>query len=128
MTQKHNKVQFADEIKNKKYIDNYIDKWLKLNTLDKPYVECEICGYISNASIHQHLLIPEDFGSNPGDNRIIHLCANCHYELRALIDKQRHIETAPERIPGMCEEGFEKLRDKKKRYRDVNKSLERVEV
>ncbi len=128
MTQKRNKVQFADEIKNKKYIDDYIDKWLRLDTLDKPYVECEICGYVSNASIHQHLLIPEDFGSNPGDNRITHLCANCNYELRALVDKQRHIEPAPERIPRICEGAFENLKDKKKHYMEANQNLERVEV
>ncbi len=120
------KARLAEEIRNKKYIDNYIDKWLKLDTLYNPYVECEICGYISNASIHQHLLIPKEFDTNQGNNRIIHLCANCHYELRALMD--RYNEIAPEKIPRMCEEAFEKLRDKKKRYRDVNKSLERVEV
>ncbi len=72
------------------------------------------------------LLIPEELSSNPGNNRIIHLCANCHYELRALIDKYNEI--APERIALICEEAFEKLRDKKKHYREVNQSLERVEV
>lgn len=126
--QNRNKSHFADEIRSKKYIDNYIGRWLKLNTLDKPYVECEVCGYVSNASIHQHLLVPEDFGSNPGDNRITHLCANCHYELRALIDRHRHIETGIERIPQICEEAFEKLKDKKKHYRKANQNLERVEV
>lgn len=126
MMQNHNKAQFLDELRNKKYIDKYVDKWLKLDTLDKPYVECEICGYISNASIHQHLLIPEELSSNPGNNRILHLCANCHYELRALIEKYNEI--APERIALICEEAFEKLRDKKKHYREVNQNLERVEV
>ncbi len=119
------KVQLADEIKNKKHIDNYIERWLKLETLDKPYVECEICGYISNASIHQHLLIPEKFGSNSPNNRIIHLCANCNYELGALIDKYR---IKPEEIPQMCEEAFEKLKEKKKHYREANQKLERIEI
>src|SRR5574341_1036311 len=114
MQNRNNKVQFADEIRNKKYIDNYIDKWLKLETIDRPYVECEICGYVSNASIHQHLLIPEEF--SPGDNRIMHLCANCNYELRALIDK--YIGMPPEKIPQICQEAFEKLKDKKKNYRE----------
>ncbi len=104
--QSANKIQFADEIKNKKYIDSYIDKWLKLDTLDKPYVECEICGYASNASIHQH--------------------ANCDYELRALMDKYN--EKSPEKMPQLCEEAFEKLKDKKKHYKEANQSLGRVEV
>ncbi len=124
MQNRNNKVQFADEIRNKKYIDNYIDKWLKLETVDRPYVECEICGYVSNASIHQHLLIPEEF--SPGDNRIMHLCANCNYELRALIDK--YIGMSPEKIPQICQEAFEKLKDKKKNYREMNQRLERIEV
>ena len=124
--QNHNKAQFLDELRNKKYIDKYVDKWLNMGTLDKPYVECEICGYASNASIHQHLLIPEELSSNPGNNRIIHLCANCHYELRTLMEKYNEI--APERIALICEEAFEKLRDKKKHYREVNQNLERVEV
>ncbi|HLB71252.1 MAG: hypothetical protein OIN88_12510 [Candidatus Methanoperedens sp.] len=120
------KDRLAAKIRNKKYIDDYIDRWLKLETLDKPYVECEICSYISNASIHQHMIIPEELGSNPNNNRIIHLCANCYYEFRALID--RYIGISRERIPQMCEEAFEKLKDKKKNYRDMNRNLERVEI
>lgn len=121
------KVRFADEIKNKKYIDNYINRWLKLETLDRPYVECEICGYASNASIHQHLLIPEGSGSKSSNNRIVHLCANCHYELRALIDKHS-IEIVQERRPQIYDEAFEELRDKKKHYREMNQRLERIEI
>ncbi len=127
MQNQNDRARFAAEIKNKKYIDNYIEKWLELKTLDKPYVECEICGYMSNASIHQHLLIPEEFGLNSSNNRIIHVCANCYYELRALIDKQ-HIETVPERMLQVCEEAFEKLKDKKKHYMAANQSLEGIEV
>ncbi len=119
------KASFKAGLKNKKYIDNYIEKWLKLETLDKPYVECEICGYASNACIHQHLLIPEKPDSD--SNRIIHLCANCDYEFRALIDKY-HLKNSPERIPQMYEEAFEELRDKKKRYREMYQSVERVEI
>ncbi len=119
------KTSFAAEIKNKKYIDNYIEKWLKLETLDKPYVECEICGYMSNASIHQHLLIPEELDSK--NNRIIHLCANCDYEFRALTDKYQ-LKMTPQTIAQMYEEAFEKLKDKKKRYREMHQSLERVEI
>ncbi len=126
MVQSTNKIQFADEIKNKKYIDSYIDKWLKLDTLDKPYVECEICGYASNASIHQHLLIPKEFHINSNKNRIMHLCANCYYELRALMDKYNGM--SPEKMPQLCEEAFEKLKDKKKHYKEANQSLGRVEV
>lgn len=126
MMQSTNKIKFADEIKNKKYIDSYIDKWLKLDTLDKPYVECEICGYASSASIHQHLLVPEEFGSNSSNNRILHLCANCYHELRALMDKYN--EKSPEKMPQLCEEAFEKLKDKKKHYKEANQSLGRVEV
>ncbi len=118
------KATFVAGIKNRKYIDNYIEKWLKLETLDKPYVECEICGYISNASIHQHLLMPEELDAK--NNRIIHLCANCDYEFRALIDKYQF--KRPQRIPQMYEEAFEKLKDKKKRYREMHQSLERVEI
>ncbi len=118
------KASFKAELKNKKYIDNYVEKWLKLETLDKPYVECEICGYISNASIHQHLLIPQELDSD--NNRIIHLCANCDYEFRALIDKYQF--KRPQRIPQMYEEAFEELKDKKKRYREMHQSMERVEI
>lgn len=117
----------ANEIKNKKYIDNYIEKWLNQETLDRPYVECEICGYGSNASIHQHLLIPKEFSSNSNNNRIIHLCANCYYEHRALIDRH-HFEMTPERAQRICEEAFEKLTDKKKQHREINQNLERIEV
>jgi hypothetical protein len=124
MQNRNDKARFAAGINNKKYIDNYIEKWLKLDTLDKPYVECEICGYISNASIHQHLLVPEKLDSS--SNRIIHLCANCEYEFRALVDK--HQLMTPERIPQMYEEAFEKLKDKKKRYREMHQSIERVEI
>lgn len=119
------KASFAAEIRNKKYIDNYVEKWLKLETLDKPYVECEICGYASNASIHQHLLIPQKLV--PNTNRIIHLCANCDYELRALIDKYQ-LKMSSQRIPQMYEEAFEELKDKKKRYREMHQSMERVEI
>jgi hypothetical protein len=126
MMQSANKIKFADEIKNKKYIDSYIDKWLKLDTLDKPYVECEICGYASNASIHQHLLVPEEFVSGSSNNRILHLYANCYYELRALMDKYNGM--SPEKMPQLCEEAFEKLKDKKKHYKEANQSLGRVEV
>ncbi len=126
MMQNANKIKFADEMKNKKYIDSYIDKWLKLDTLDKPYVECEICGYASNASIHQHLLVPEEFVSNSSNNRILHLCANCYYELRALMDKYNGM--SPEKMPQVCEGAFEKLKDKKKQYKEANQSLGRVEV
>lgn len=118
-----NKVQLAEQIKSKKYIDSYIEKWLKLETLDKPYVECEVCGYASNASIHQHLLTPEEY--NPGSNRILHLCENCNYELLALINK---FEKTPENITHICEEAFEKLKEMKKHYREMNKSLERIEI
>ncbi len=125
--QNDNRIKLADEIKNKKYLDSYVDKWLKLDTLDKPYVECEICGYASNASIHQHLLVPEEFSPDPAGNRIIHLCANCHYELRAIMDRQR-IGTAPEKIQQVCEDSFEMLKEKKKRYMEMNQSLGMVEV
>ncbi len=120
----NNKNQFASEIKNKKYIDNYIEKWLKLETLDEPYVECEICGYASNASIHQHLF-PQEFGLNSGDSQIVHLCANCYHELRALIDKYDIVQ---ERTSQMYGEAFENLKKKKKHYRDANKNLKRVEI
>ncbi len=119
------KARFAAEIKNKKYIDNYIEKWLNLQTLDNPYVECEICGYMSNASIHQQLLIPEESGLNPDDNRILHLCSNCYDELRALINRNN---TQRESIQQICENAFEELKDKKKHYRDAHKNLERIEV
>jgi len=124
--QDHIKTQFANDIKSTKYIDDYIGKWLKLETLDKPYVECEICGYVSNASIHQHLLVPQEFGINT-DNRIIHLCSNCNYELRAMMDRRRR-EITPQTIRRICEQVFEDLKDKKKRYREMNQSLERIEV
>ncbi len=119
----HNHEQFTDELKKNKYIDNYIDKWLKLETLDRPYVECEICGYASNASIHQHLLIPKEF--NLSDNRILHLCSNCNYELRALIDRMK---TEPDRIQQICKEAFEKLTDMKKPYREKYQDLARIEI
>ncbi|KCZ72667.1 hypothetical protein ANME2D_01098 [Candidatus Methanoperedens nitroreducens] len=128
MQNQNDRARFAAKIKNKKYIDNYIEKWLELKTLDRPYVECEICGYRSNASIHQHLLIPEEFGlDSSSDNRIIHMCANCHYELRALIDRQ-HIGMVPERLLQVCEGAFENLKDKKKHYMAANQSLEGIEV
>jgi hypothetical protein len=119
----HNHKQFTAELKKNRYIDNYIDKWLKLDTLDKPYVECEICGYASNASIHQHLLIPKEFDSS--DNRILHLCANCNYELRALIDR---MGTEPERITQICKDAFEKLTDMKKPYKEKYRDLVRIEI
>jgi len=125
MQNRSNRDQLASELKSKKYIDNYIDRWLKLETLDKPQVECEICSYVSNASIHQRLLIPEEFGYSD-DNRILHLCANCYHELRALIDKHRIV--ASEGMPQICGEAFERLREKKKHYREVHKSLERIEI
>lgn len=126
MQGRNDKARLAAEIRDKKYIDNYIEKWLNLGTLDKPYVECEICGYISNASIHQHLLVPEELVPNSSDNRILHLCSNCNYELRALID--RHLRVAPEMIQQACEEAFNRLKDMKKQYRDAHKNLERIEV
>lgn len=126
MQSRSDKAQFTSEIKNTTYIDNYIERWLNLEKLDKPYVECEICGYVSNASIHQRLF-PKEFGLNSENNRIVHLCANCYYELHALIDKQS-IAAAPERILQMCEDAFEKLKDTKKNYRDVNKNIERIEI
>ena len=127
MQGRNDKARLAAEIKDKKYIDNYIEKWLNLETLDKPYVECEICGYVSNASIHQHLLIPEELVPNSSDNRIFHLCANCNYELRAIID--RHLTGAtPEMIQQVCRVAFDKLKDMKKQYRDAYKNLERIEV
>lgn len=126
MQSRSDKAQFTSEIRNTQYIDNYIERWLNLETLDNPYVECEICGYVSNASIHQRLF-PKEFGLNSENNRIVHLCANCYYELHALIDKQS-ITAAPERILQMCEDAFEKLKDKKKHYRDVNKNIERIEI
>lgn len=123
------KTRLASEIKNAKYIDSYIEKWLNLKTVDKPYVECEICGYVSNASIHQHLLIPKEFGYVPhaGNNRILHLCANCYSELRALIDKFSRISTF-EHISQVCEEAFEKLLEMKKSHRDVYQKLERIVI
>lgn len=127
MQSRSDKARLAAEIKNKKYIDNYIGKWLELKTTDKPYVECEICGYVSNASIQQHLLIPGEFELNSNDNRIIHLCANCHYELRALIDKY-NTGMMPEKMPQICEMAFEKLREKKKLHRDMNKNMGGIEI
>jgi len=122
-----NKSRLANEIKKKIYIDNYIDKWLKMEALDKPYVKCEICGYTSNACIHQHLLVPEELGSDSGENRIIHLCANCNDELRTLIyNYQSRIVT--EEKDQVHEMAFEKLKDKKKHYREMNERLERIEV
>lgn len=126
MQSRSDKAQFTSEIKNTEYIDNYIERWLISETLDNPYVECEICGYVSNASIHQRLF-PKEFGLNSKNNRIVHLCANCYYELQALIDKQS-IAAAPEKILLMCEDAFEKLKGKKKHYKDVNKNLERIEI
>jgi hypothetical protein len=126
MQSRSDKTRFTSEIKNTKYIDDYIGRWLKLEALDDPYVECEICGYVSNASIHQRLF-PEEFGSNSKNNRIVHLCANCCYELHALIDKQS-IAAAPERMLQMCEDAFERLKGKKKHYKDANKNLERIEI
>lgn len=125
MQKSSNRAQLAAELKNKNYIDNYVDRWLKLDALDKPQVECEICGYVSNASIHQHLLIPEESGHSE-DNRILHLCANCYDELRALIAKHRIV--ASEGIPQICGDAFERLKEKKKHYREANKSLERIEI
>lgn len=116
--------QLASELKDKKYIDNYIDRWLKLETLDKPQVECEICSYVSNACIHQHLLIPEELGHSD-DNRILHLCANCHDELRALIAKHRIVAS---NISQICGDAFERLKEKKKHHREANKNLERIEI
>ncbi len=127
MQNRSDKARLADEIKDKKYIDGYIEKWLKLDNLDKPYVECEICGYASNASIHQHLLVPKEFGSDSGNNQIIHLCANCNYELRALIDKYR-MAMEPEKIFQACMDAFEKLKDMKKNYKDINKNAKRIEI
>ncbi len=126
MQGRNDKARLAAEIRDKKYIDNYIEKWLNLEAPDKPYVECEICGYVSNASIHQHLLIPEELVPNSSDNRILHLCSNCNYELRALID--RNLRVAPEMIQQVCEEAFNRLKDMKKQYRDAHKNLERIEV
>lgn len=125
MQNRSDKAQFAAEIKNKKYIDGYIEKWLKLDY--KPYVECEICGYSSNASIHQHLLVPKEFGLDPGNNQIIHLCANCNYELRALIDKYR-MDMEPEKIFQACGDAFEKLKEIKKYYNEINKNAKRIEI
>ncbi len=127
MQNRSDKARLADEIKNKKYIDGYIEKWLKLDNLDMPYVECEICGYASNASIHQHLLVPKEFCLDSGNNQIIHLCANCNYELRALIDKYR-MGMEPEKIFQTCMDAFEKLKDMKKNYKDINKNAKRIEV
>ena len=127
MQNRDDRAKLAADIRSKKYIDNYIGKWLELETLDKPYVECEVCMYASNASIHQRLLIPEEFGVYSGDNRIIHLCANCNHELRALIDRQLAV-MVQERIPQVCQEAFEKLKDLKKHYRDANKNLGRIEI
>ncbi|SNQ62164.1 hypothetical protein [Candidatus Methanoperedens nitratireducens] len=127
MQGRNDKARLAAEIKDKKYIDNYIEKWLNLEAPDKPYIECEICGYISNASIHQHLLAPEELVPNSGDNRILHLCSNCNYELRTLID--RHLTgVVPGMIQQVCEEAFNRLKDMKKQYRDAHKNLERIEV
>ncbi len=118
---------FLNEIKSQKYIDNYIDKWLKLGTADKPYVECDICGYVSNASIHQHLLIPKEYNVNYNENRIMHLCANCNYELRALIAKHE-FEMSPETVSRISEGAFLELKEKKKHYREMNGSLDRIVV
>ena len=127
MQSRNDKSRLAAEIKDKKYIDNYIEKWLNLGAPDKPYVECEICGYISNASIHQHLLVPEELVSNSTDNRILHLCSNCNYELRALIDRYLKV-MMPDGIQQICEEAFGKLIDMKKQYKDAHKNLERIEI
>ncbi len=127
MQGRNDKARLAAEIRDKKYIDNYIEKWLNLEAPDKPYVECEICGYASNASIHQHLLVPEELVPDSSDNRILHLCSNCNYELRAIID--RHLTgVVPEMIEQVCKEAFDRLKDMKKQYRDANKNLERIEV
>jgi hypothetical protein len=126
MQGRNDKARLAAEIRDKKYIDNYIEKWLNLEALDKPYVECEICGYISNASIHQHLLVPEELVPNSSDNRILHLCSNCNYELRALID--RHLKVMPDKIQQVCEEAFNSLKEMKKQYRDANKNLEGIRI
>lgn len=123
----NNKARLAANIKNKKYINNYIEKWLRLDQVDKPYVECEICRYGSNASIHQHLLIPKEYGLYPDNNRILHLCSNCYYELRALMDKHSIVPEGLD-IPQMCEKAFEELMDKKKPYREVHKNLERIVI
>ncbi len=127
MQNNNSKERFVNEIKNEKYIDNYIDKWLKLETMDKPYVGCDICGYVSNASIHQHLLIPKEFNINSGENRIMHLCANCNYELQALISKH-DLEMSDETALRISEDAFEKLKEKKKHYREMNRNLDRIEV
>lgn len=124
---RNDKARLAAEIRNKKYIDNYLEKWLNQGATDKPYVECEICGYASNASIHQHLLVPKEFVPDPGSNRLLHLCANCYYEHRAIIDRHR-AGMVPEKIQQVCEDAFERLKDRKKNYRDANKNLERIEV
>jgi hypothetical protein len=127
MQGRNDKARLAAEIRDKKYIDNYIEKWLNLEALDKPYVECEICGYISNASIHQRLLVPEELATNSSDNRILHLCSNCNYELRALIDRYL-IGVAPGMIEQVCKEAFDRLKDMKKQYRDANKNLEGIRI
>lgn len=127
MQGRNDKARLAAEIRGKKYIDNYIEKWLNLEAPDKPYVECEICGYISNASIHQHLLVPEELVPNSSDNRILHLCSNCNYELCALIDRYL-IEVAPGMIEQVCKEAFDRLKDMKKQYRDANKNLEGIRI
>lgn len=124
---RNDKARLATEIRNKKYIDNYLEKWLNLGATDKPYVECEVCGYASNASIRQYLLVPKEFIPDPDSNRLLHLCANCYYEHRAIIDRHR-TGMVPEKIPQICEDAFEKLKDRKKPYRDANKNLGRIEV
>ncbi len=125
--QNDERARLAADIKSKKYIDEYIERWLKLDAVDKPYVECEICKYASNASIHQHLLIPEEYGKYPNKNRILHLCSNCYYELRALMDKHRIAEPELD-MPQMCEEAFEELMDIKKPYREAHRNLERIVI
>ncbi len=127
MQGRNDKARLAAEIRDKKYIDNYIEKWLNLEAPDKPYVECEICGYISNASIHQHLLVPEELVPNSSDNRILHLCSNCNYELRAIIDRHL-IGVAPAMIEKACKEAFDRLKDMKQQYRDAYKNLDRIEI
>jgi hypothetical protein len=127
MKNRSDKEMLSDELMNKKYIDDYIEKWLKMDDVDRPYVVCEVCSYASNASIHQHLLVPEEFRPDSNRNQILHLCSNCYYEHRALIDKYRLMKPQ-ENIHQVCEEAFGDLKDMKKRYSEMNKTLERVEI
>jgi hypothetical protein len=40
----------------------------------------------------------------------------------------KYNKMAPEKIQQICEEAFEKLKDKKKQYREAHQSLGKVEV